>query len=71
MKRALKPKAGTEATAEVFVTAFESLPKKTQKEILLHFVEDPARREDLMDLALCFDRRREKGGRSLKAVMSG
>lgn len=42
----------TQATAEVFWTAFKALPKKEREEVLAKFIKDKRTRHDLMDLAL-------------------
>jgi hypothetical protein len=49
----------TQATAEVFLTAFRALPKRHREAVLLGIAEDERLREDLMDLATIAKRRRE------------
>ena len=50
---------GSEATAEVFWTAFKVLPKTEQQAVLRRLVQDHNLRHDLMDLALIEERRDE------------
>ena len=50
----------TQATAEVFRTAFRALPKAVRERFLGRLVSDPRIREDLMDIALIEERRAEK-----------
>jgi hypothetical protein len=49
----------TEATAEVFWTAFRVLPRKEQQEFLQRILKNKNLREDLLDLALIESRRTE------------
>ena len=49
----------TQATAEIFWTAFQVLPRKEQEAILQRIVKDKSLREDLMDLAIIESRRAE------------
>jgi len=49
-----------EATAEVFVTAFEALGKEEREAILRRLFEKPKLREDLMDVSCWLARRKEK-----------
>lgn len=49
----------TQATAEVFWTAFKALPKKAQQEVLAKIIQDKRTRQDLMDLALIEERKEE------------
>ena len=51
----------TEATTEVFWTAFKSLPRARQRAIIQRIVEDKNLREDFMDLATIESRRGERG----------
>lgn len=51
------PKA--EAVAEVFLTAIRSLPKRDREQILAGLVRDRNLRQDLMDLAVIEQRRKE------------
>jgi hypothetical protein len=49
----------TQATAEVFWTAFKALPKEEREEVLAKIIKDKRTRHDLMDLALMEDRKTE------------
>lgn len=49
----------TEATAEVFWTAFRVLPRKEQQAVLERLLKDKTLRQDLIDLAIIESRRRE------------
>jgi hypothetical protein len=49
-----------DATAKVFVTAFEALPKAEREAVLRQLLAIPALREDLIDVALWQKRRRER-----------
>ncbi|MDP3089872.1 MAG: hypothetical protein Q8N04_04300 [Nitrospira sp.] len=49
-----------DATAEVFITAFESLPKSEREAIMQRLFTDPALKEDLIDVAKWHDRRAER-----------
>jgi hypothetical protein len=49
----------TEATAEVFWTAFRSLPRQDQQAVLRRLVQSSRLRRDLMDLAAIEERRAE------------
>ncbi len=51
--------AKAEALADVFLTAFRSLPKSGRDRILLGLVKDKALRRDLMDLAVIEERETE------------
>jgi hypothetical protein len=48
-----------EATAEVFVTAFEALARSQQQAVLRRLLANPKRREDILDVAVWLDRKRE------------
>jgi len=48
-----------DATAQVFLTALRSLPKKERRAVLSGIAEDEDLREDLLDLALLAGRRHE------------
>jgi hypothetical protein len=50
---------GTNATAEVFWTAFRVLPRKDQQAIIRRLLKDKTLRQDLVDLAVIESRRRE------------
>ena len=49
----------TEATVQVFWTAFQALPRQGQQAILRHVLQDARLRRDLMDLAIIEERRTE------------
>ncbi|MDD5453313.1 MAG: hypothetical protein PHZ21_03415 [Candidatus Bipolaricaulis sp.] len=51
----------TEATAEVFWTAFKALPKKEQEAVIARLLRDEEFAEDLLDIALIAQARREPG----------
>ena len=51
----------SEATAEVFVTAFKALPKKERDAVVMRLIEDKRLREDLLDIALAQERIKEPG----------
>jgi hypothetical protein len=51
----------TEATAEIFWTAFNRLPGKEKRAVIQHLIRDETMRRDLMDLALIEERRDEPG----------
>jgi hypothetical protein len=51
--------AKTEALAEVFLTAFRSLPKADRERVLQGLVRDRSLRRDLMDLATIEERKKE------------
>jgi hypothetical protein len=55
----------TEATAEIFWTAFLGLPLAEQRAILKRFIQDEKLRRDLIDLAL-IEERRDEPSRSLR-----
>jgi len=48
-----------EATANVFLTALRALPKKDREAVLAEIANDEDLREDLFDLALIAERRKE------------
>ena len=48
-----------EATAEVFWTAFTGLPRAAKESFLERLFRDPSLREDLADIALAENRKRE------------
>ena len=50
---------GTQATAEVFMTALKALPKKERDAVLVRIAQEKDFREDLLDLALVARRRSE------------
>ena len=47
------------ATAEVFMTAFESLQKSEREAIMQPLFANPALKEDLIDVAAWYERRTE------------
>ena len=49
------------ATAEVFLTAFKTLPRNEQDIFLSEILKDKRLREDLMDIALAESRAEDKG----------
>lgn len=49
----------SDATAEVFWTAFRVLPRKAKQAVLQRLVQDKGLRHDLVDLAMIESRRRE------------
>ena len=49
----------TDATAEVFWTAFRVLSRKEQQTVLQRLLKDKSLRQDLIDLAVIENRRRE------------
>ncbi len=49
----------TEATAEVFWTAFRSMPKKERDAIIAKFLGDKGFREDLIDAYIIETRKKE------------
>lgn len=51
------------AVAEVFLTAFMTLPKREQNVFLTEILKDNALREDVMDIAIAESRARDKGRR--------
>lgn len=51
----------SDAIAEIFYTAFQALPRKEQARVLLKLIHNKHSREDLLDLALAEERRKEKG----------
>jgi hypothetical protein len=61
--------SASEATAEVFWTAFRSLPKKGQEAVMSRFLKDKQLREDIIDIATIEQRRREPG-RSLGSYLA-
>ncbi len=49
-----------DATAEVFLTAFEVLPRSQREAVLQHLFANPALKEDLIDVARWYERRAER-----------
>jgi len=52
--------APSQATAEVFMTAFKALPSKEQNTFLARLLKDASWREDIIDIAIALKRHREK-----------
>jgi len=59
-----------EATAGVFLTALRALPKKDREAVLAEIASDDKLREDLFDLALIAQRRKEPT-RPFRKYLSG
>ena len=51
----------TQATAEVFWTAFKVLPLEEKRAVLQYIILDENLRRDLMDLSIIEERRNEPG----------
>ncbi len=51
----------TQATAEIFWTAFTVLPVEEQRAVLQRIIRDKNLRRDLMDLSIIEERRNEPG----------
>lgn len=51
----------TQATAEVFWTAFKVLPVEEKRAVLKYIILDENLRRDLMDLSIIEERRNEPG----------
>ena len=49
-----------DTTAEVFVTAFEALPRSEREAVLKCLFADPSLKQDLLDVALWLQRRGER-----------
>ncbi len=49
------------ATAEIFLTAFRTMPRKEQDIFLIKILEDKRLREDLIDIAIAERRIKAKG----------
>lgn len=49
----------SQATAEVFATAFRALPKKERQTVLALITDDKEVREDILDLTVFAERRDE------------
>jgi hypothetical protein len=58
----------SQATAEVFWTAFRSLPPKDRQAVVKKMLEDKALRQDLQDLAI-IGRRRAEPARPLREYL--
>ena len=48
------------ATAQVFITALKALPRRQRDSVLAGLASDPEVREDLIDLAIAAERRKER-----------
>ena len=59
-----------DATSEVFMAAFRALPKKARAAVVGKMLSDREFREDLVDIALIEQRRREPS-RPLEEYLSG
>ncbi|MBM3180539.1 MAG: hypothetical protein FJZ86_09300 [Chloroflexi bacterium] len=51
----------TQATAEVFWTAFNVLPAEEKRAVIQHIIQDENLRRNLMDLSIIEERRNEPG----------
>ncbi len=51
----------SQATAEVFWSAFTALPTEEKRAVLQYIIQDEELRHDLMDLAVIEERRNEPG----------
>jgi len=60
----------TEARAEVFWTAFKSLPKKEREAVVERLLKDREFVEDLIDTVV-FEERAKEPSRSLDAYLAG
>lgn len=49
----------SQATAQVFITALQALPKAERRAVLARIADDESLREELLDLALIAERREE------------
>jgi hypothetical protein len=49
-----------DATAAVFVSAFEALPRPEREAVIQRLFASPALKEDLIDVARWYERRRER-----------
>jgi len=59
----------TQATAEVFLTAFRALPKQEQNAVLAGLVQDESLREDLLDLGV-FEQRRDEPSQNFEEFLA-
>jgi hypothetical protein len=59
----------SQATAEVFLTAFRALPKQEQGAVLAGIVQDENLREDLLDLGV-FEQRREEPSQNFEEFLA-
>jgi len=58
-----------DATSEVFMTAFRALPKKVREAVVDKMLSDKEFREDLMDIAV-IEQRRKEPSRPLEEYLS-
>jgi hypothetical protein len=58
-----------DATAEVFWTAFRSLPKRGREAVIEKLLQDKEFKEDLIDIAL-LEQRRKEPSRSLDEYLA-
>ncbi|MCB1307415.1 MAG: hypothetical protein KDK30_04515 [Leptospiraceae bacterium] len=58
----------TEATAEVFITAFNAMPRAARDYFLTYLARDRELMEDLMDIAL-IEERRDEPSRPLSEIL--
>lgn len=58
-----------DATSEVFMTAFRALPKKVREAVVGKMLSDKEFREDLMDIAV-IEQRRKEPSRPLEEYLS-
>lgn len=49
----------TQATAQVFLAAFKTLPSKARNQVVLEIIRDKRLREDSIDLAIAEERVKE------------
>jgi len=49
-----------DATAKVFITAFEALPRQEREAVLQRLFANPGVKEDLIDVARWYERRAER-----------
>lgn len=60
---------GSEATAEVFWTAFRALPRKDRDAVIARLAQDKRLRRDLIDIAIASERLNDPA-RPLSAVIN-
>jgi len=59
----------TEATSEVFLTAFRALPKKEREAVMEKMLKDKEFIEDLIDIVI-IEQRRKESSRSLDEYLA-
>lgn len=59
----------SQATADVFLTAFRALPKQEQGAVLAGIVQDESFREDLLDLGV-FEQRRDESSQNFEEFLT-